>query len=255
MLINEVSNGTIVTIHVEDSYGREASFESTVITCSQKFVNKLTDIAEQMGTKSFIPIELVTEKEKSINFQSSGIKCSITALINEKPYTWKQVRIFKFSLTEKEEVHVAFTSDDPESVNKRNEYRLWLGYDAIFKFGDSRVLHDCLLKDISEHGYALITEDYDIKIGDSIEVQFYEESKKSDDTVSTLYKFKGSVARKLQLGNGCILIGCYTDAGNKEVSRFIYQKQRERVSLSGKNGNKRTETLNQMMDRISSKSD
>ena len=82
----------------------------------------------------------------------------------------------------------------------------------------------------------IIKKEYDINIGDTIEVQFnfekYNEQK--EDYQFTLHTLKGEIIRIVDQSEKVNLVGCNITEGKEEVGRFVAMKQREKNKVGRK---------------------
>lgn len=237
MVIGELNENTVVTITVTDGEGL-VKLESRTIKPDKECIEFIQKAAESLNFKSFAALELMKEENKVINFLSAKVKCYLTAEKDTKPYQFPNVKIIKLNLPELGYHHIAFCNEDTESFNRRHEFRLWLGYDALIKINDSKVPHKGVVKDISFHGGGFILdEEYDVKQGDILHIQFHESSysKLKKDYVTVMYTCIYSVVRVIPLKNNKVLAGCVSEIEEDEINKFIAKKQREKLSVGGKN--------------------
>lgn len=228
MFINELDIGTIVTITASDNE-RIVRLESSVVEVDSSIYKKLQCAADQLKFTSFVPLELVCEEGISVNFISAKVKCDLFAQYREKFYQWEDVKVFKLKFGD-QNYHVAFCNDDAIALNRRTEFRLWLGIDAFVKLNDSNVPHLCVLKDLSNHGAGFVAEaKHNFCVGDSVNLQFHIAMKSDGDWSDTLYTGKYKVVRITATHNNKVLVGCTAYDESQLINKFLTYKQRERV--------------------------
>ena len=207
VFINDLGANTIVTINATMG-NKSVRLESEVaeITSEDKEYLELQDLHD------YCVINVIKEGDKPISFLSDKVEISVTASIENKPYTWLGVKILKMTLPSRGVSHIILSSENAETYNRRNEYRQWFGYDATCKFGDSKVPHLVLLKDISPSGLGLLCDaSLKMQVGDTVEVQFHEQSDKG----SKLFSLEASR----------MLVGCKLKVSSRDLDKLIYSKQ------------------------------
>ena len=164
---------------------KSVRMESKVLSVSLEDRLFIEKAVQSLNKEVFCVLDLITEGKAVINFLSVRVKCTLTALIDDKPYSWNDVKISKLKLPDTGSCHIVLC-DDVNTFNRRGEYRQWLGYDALCKFGDSKVAKDILLRDLSPSGVGfLCSTDLPVELGLRLNIQFYEETKSniSDEMV------------------------------------------------------------------------
>lgn len=232
MLINNLEVGSIISIEVTSTENKVARLESRIVDIRDaSFYEKVEKIASKFNFKSYTFIEPCVKDNQIINFLSDKCRCAVTALYKDKPYRWEPVKIVNLKNDFDETIHVIFSNVDVDTFNRREEYRVWLGYDALVKIRDSKVPHVIILKDISWHGCGIIIDEkYDCSISDTVELQFFEQVYNTikKDYDAELYKMTCYVVRKIALDDGKILLGCKSDNPNDVINKLIFRKQSER---------------------------
>lgn len=227
MKINALEVGTIVTINATD-FEKSIRMESEVLSVSDEDKTFVTEAVKGMHKEAFCILDLITEENIPINFLSVRVKCIMTALINEKPYSWEDVKILKLKLPQAGSCHIVLCDNDVDTFNRRGEYRQWLGYDALCKFGDSQVPKDILLRDMSPSGVGFIcSADYTIEVGYKVSIQFRDEVKNDirKEYMSKLYTVSATIVRYVPMNNNKLLVGCKLDKEYDEITKMIFSKQ------------------------------
>lgn len=236
LLIHELDPDAVLTIECSDGT-KSIKIESVAITPTDNDLDYIQKSAEQMHFCSFIVIDLIKEGNFTINFLSAKVICKVTALKEDRPYTWAAVKIFKLNLPDSGSHHVIFSNSDVNTFNRRQDYRLWLGIEATVSINESSVPKNILLKDISENGVGFIADtEYEIHVGNKVKVQFYDQFKtQTGEWRETLYNIHAVVVRVEAMLNGKVIIGCRMIEKGDALSKFIFAKQRQKLSLGGKN--------------------
>lgn len=241
MRLNNLEVGTIVTINATD-YEKSVRMESEILDISPEdrlFVEKAI---KSLNKEVFCVLDLITEGKAVINFLSVRVKCTLTALINDKPYSWNDVKILKLNLPNRGSCHIVLCDDDVDTFNRRGECRQWLGYDALCKFGDSQVAKDVQLRDLSPSGVGLLcSTELPVELGLKVNIQFRDEFKSSvsGEYVSKLYTINAIIVRYVPTNNNKLLVGCKLDKEYEEITKLIYSKQGKLLAIAKRNSYKR----------------
>lgn len=253
MMISDLLKDTLVSISVVGN-NRRIRLDTKVVDVTFDDIEYMKKVAVQSSFKSFIALDLVKDGNKVINFVSANINCYITAQVYGKPYRWKGVKILKLNLPSKGYLHVAFCNDEAESFNRREEFRLWLGYEADFKLNDSQVPHECIIKDLSKHGGSFILDSkYEVKVNDVLHIQFYDKFKNgtNGDWKKVLHSLIYNVVRVTRIKNNRLLLGCSLVGEDKDLFKFLAKKQREKISVGGRNSLYRHDSDTKLAETLS----
>ncbi len=231
MLIGELDKNTTVTIHVTDGE-KAVQLNSQVLELSEQDREVCLKATRKLDYRSYIAIQVIKAGDRFVNFSSDRITCTVTALKNNKPFSWKEVQIERVVLPEKGNVNIVFSNDDVKTFNRRNEYRLFLGKEGVCRFGDSTDMRNIVVKDISCSGLGMIinkTDDISISVGMRIEAHFMEVG---EDGNAKAFVVTGQIVRFVSLGNNRELIGCKLAGRNQELEKMIYAKQRQNMTVN-----------------------
>lgn len=241
MRLNNLDVGTIVTINATD-YEKSVRMESEVLSVSLEDRLFIEKAVQSLNKEVFCVLDLITEGKVVINFLSVRVKCTLTALIDDKPYSWNDVKILKLKLPDTGSCHIVLCDDDVNTFNRRGEYRQWLGYDALCKFGDSKVAKDVLLRDLSPSGVGLLcSTELPVELGLRLNIQFYVETKSniSGEYVSRLYTINAVIVRYVSTNNNKLLVGCKLDKEYEEINKLIFSKQGRLLATAKRDAYKR----------------
>ena len=241
MRLSDLETGTIVTVNATD-FEKSVRMESEVLSISSEDRLFIEKAVKSLHREVFCVLELITEGDLVINFLSIKVKCVLTALISDKPYSWNDVKIIKLKLPEAGSCHIVLCDDDVDTFNRRREYRQWLGYDALCKFGDSKVPKDILLRDLSPSGVGfLCSTELPVEVGLKICIQFHDESKSSisDKYNSKLYTINAIIVRYVPTNNNKLLVGCRLDKEYEELTKMIFSKQSKLLATAKRDSYKR----------------
>lgn len=87
MKIECLKPGTDITIDASDGT-KNLSFASSVLEVTENDREYLKQVCPRSFNLSQIPIAVVYEQEYVVNFESKTAVCSVTALIDGRPYIW-----------------------------------------------------------------------------------------------------------------------------------------------------------------------
>lgn len=158
-----------------------------------------------------------------LNFDSDGIAISMIAYQEEKvPFLWQIVRVHR-EIVDGTQYHV-ITSDVPGvRINRRDNFRVFLGIDGKASIPGKTKPFDVVVKDISESGFAIlldITSEIKIPKNELVLLEFY------DSIGGVPFVLNGRVVR-INAMDKYTLYGCRLIKDNPLVSRFIANKQLE----------------------------
>lgn len=236
MLIGDLDKNTIINVNVTDGE-KSVQISSEVLDLSEEDYNFCKKASTQFHFESFVAVDLMKEGDRIINFLSARVICILTALKDDRPYSWNNVKILRLKLPEHGDCHIILSNSDMDTFNRRKEYRLWLGYDGLCKFGDSQVPKSVMIKDVSCSGVGLIVSDELselIEVGKPVVVQFYdstynEASKEYNNKLFTLY---GKIVRFISMNNNRVLVGCRLVERVDALEKMIYEKQRLKMTVN-----------------------
>lgn len=177
-------------------------------------------------------IEDVMHEDKAVNFCDVSRSVIINVITvdyrTEKPYEWKDVEIKKVEYLG--ERHCMVVADDSvECMNRRGGYRVYLGLNGIAQIGENKCAHEVIVKDISEFGIGLVCKhDLELKGFDAVRVNFY------DDKMDMRITINAVVVRKAEVAENKFVYGCRTEGSNKEVRKYISDKQMDRLKGKGR---------------------
>lgn len=238
MLIGQLDKGTEITVNVTNG-DKSVQIISKIVELSQEDYEYCRKASKQFKYKSFTVVDLMKEGDKVINFLSANIICMLSGLKEGKPYTWNNVKILRVKLPEYGDSHIILSNEDMETFNRRREYRLWLGYDGLCKFGESQVPKNVMVKDISCSGISMIINKdigVEVELGERVEIQFYDRvySEGKKDYNNILYTVEAKIVRYIAMNNNRMLIGCRLSQRYQEIDKMIYLKQRLSMNINGK---------------------
>ena len=211
MRINELEKNNIVTISLE-TYEKNLKIDTQIQSLDYEDIIYLEKEMESIQFKSYLVVDLIKDNNKVVNFLNSTYKVKLTTFVgNNESYTWKDIKILKFKLPKKGDVHIILSNEEAFPFNNRKEIRLYVGRDLKIKNKRSGKIYEAFLRDISISGAGFIIDDNnDLKLKDFLHLVFYEP--KFDKDVMKIRNIKYSldcmVVRFEKTIDNKTLVGC-----------------------------------------------
>lgn len=191
-----------------------------------------TNVSGKMN--DFILSDVVTSDEKVVGFTGDDIMLNLIYYREEKtPIVWTGIGCTLVEYKGKMQYRIKASGEGFEK-NRRQAFRLFVGNDAVVQIGLNRKSSDATLKDISETGFAFITED---NVEDAENMAVRAVFSDTSHSISLI----GRIVRKVELEDKRVLYGCQLTSHNQILSRYINEKQRQRLAAgrSLSNGTKK----------------
>lgn len=208
-------------------------FESFVLELSEP-----EDIAYASTLEGdFVIIEPIKVDDKIVKFAAEGINYYFIGNHTGKPYLFEDIFIEKVNFPLYGTAHILRAAKDGKRFNRRDNFRVWLGHYCHIALRGTKAQHDAMVKDISNTGVGLIIKkEYEINIGDAIEVQFNFEkyNEQREDYQFTLHTLKCEIVRVVDQNEKVNLVGCKITEGQEAVEKFVAIKQREKNKVGRK---------------------
>ncbi|MBQ7834082.1 MAG: PilZ domain-containing protein [Lachnospiraceae bacterium] len=202
---------------------------SITISNQQSSMTLNSDIAFVEGDKLYVmPFE---HNGVILNFNSGAVAISMIAYEEEKtPYLWKIVHINR-EFIDGVTYHVITSEVSGVKINRRENFRVFIGIDGKATILGKEVPFDVLIKDISESGFAIILDaNSEVKINknEAVMIDFY------DKGLDERFNLTGRVVRA-EVTEKNVLYGCRLLKDSPLVRKYIANKQLEhRVNTSKK---------------------
>ena len=192
---------------------------SITISNQQSSMTLNSDIAFVQGDKLYVtPFE---HNGVILNFNSNAVVVSMIAYQEEKsPFLWKIVRITRESI---DGVHYHVITSDVVGVkiNRRENFRVFIGIDGKATILGKDVPFDVMVKDVSESGFAILVDvNSNIKINknEAVMIDFY------DKEIDERFNLTGRIVRA-EMTERYVLYGCRLLKDNDLMRRYIANKQ------------------------------
>ena len=237
MYVNELSDNTRVEIRVK--IGKE---ELSFVTQTVRIPEEDSKEFEKIKKKLKVPVKAlapIKKDDKMIGFPDirPGVSYEINTSKDEKPFVWRVVLIRSILFSSGNCYHLLCSNQTVDTLNRRENFRLWLGTSAIAQFGLNRKTYTVTVKDLSASGIGIMVEDseFEARIGMPVSIAF-------DDLDTDLhFKVHADVVRIVK-DEGKVLLGCKLKLSGQEAKEgrsdaiysFINKKQSLRQRLNKK---------------------
>lgn len=167
-----------------------------------------------------------------LNFNSDSVVISMIAYQEEKaPYIWKVVHIAR-EIIDGKKYHVITSDVVGVRINRRENFRVFIGIDGKATILGKDVPFDVMVKDVSESGFAIlvdITSEIKINKNEALIIDFY------DAAIDERFTLTGRVVRA-EVTERYVLYGCRLLKDNGIMRKYIANKQlANRVNSNKKN--------------------
>lgn len=230
--VTELLPGSIVSLTARMG-NKVYRFESFVLELSEQEDIEYSSTLEG----DYVIVEPIKVEDKIVKFATEGINYYFIGNHKGKPYLFENVFIEKVKFPSYGVAHIFRVAKEGRRFNRRDNFRVWLGQHCHVAFRGSKAQHDAMVKDLSSTGVGLIIKkEYEISIGDEVEVQFNDETynEQKEDYQFTLHTLKGEIVRIVEQSEKVNLVGCKIIEGQDAVEKFVAMKQRERNKVGRK---------------------
>ena len=192
---------------------------SITISNQQSSMTLNSDIAFVEGDKLYVtPFE---HNGVILNFNSNAVVISMIAYQEEKtPFLWKIIHIARENI-DGVNYHVITSDVAGVKINRRENFRVFIGIDGKATILGKEVPFDVMIKDVSESGFAIlvdITSEIKINKNEAVMIDFY------DKVVDERFTLTGRVVRA-EMAERYVLYGCRLLKDNDLMRRYIANKQ------------------------------
>ncbi|MCR4650929.1 MAG: PilZ domain-containing protein [Lachnospiraceae bacterium] len=168
----------------------------------------------------------IMQQDKMVGFNTKGLVLSIIVPAEEegKAFQFMNVKVRNVKTPEGELYHEISTFNEGKVINRRGACRVWLGNDGIASIGLGGEPVDITVKDISTTGISFICSDkIELKDNTVVHLSF------RDPDTGTKFEIGAIVVRKQEMDRGRVLYGCKLNQESNAISKYINDKQREKL--------------------------
>jgi len=198
----------------------DPSFKMSITISNQQSQMTLnSEIAFVNGDKLYVtPFE---HNGVILNFNSGAVAISMIAYQEEKtPFLWKIVHINRETV-DGVNYHVITSEVSGVKINRRENFRVFIGIDGKATILGKDVPFDVMIKDVSESGFAILvdlTSQVKINKNEAVMIDFY------DKTIDERFNLTGRVVRA-EVTERYVLYGCRLLKDTGIMRKYIANKQ------------------------------
>lgn len=205
MLITELERETSVTIDIMQGTDK-LTFETKVVA----------------PISNGVLIESLKHGDRVLNVSFKGLVILLTANLEPLPIRFSEVQLE--TVQYKGEIyHLAKAKREGVEVNRRENFRVYIGEDGMAQINEHKKGREVLVKDVSISGFAIVAKD-DLEADDA-KVRLSYKDKESRIIL------QGQVVRKELIDESKILYGCKLEKTPDGLAKYLNQKQTEKNRL------------------------
>lgn len=202
MRLNEVKPGTPVKIEIIQGK-KKLEFDSQAVNV----------------VNNNLLIDCIRYQNAVLNLNAKNVQINLIAFMLPLPIQFTNVKIELFHQGEKM-YHCVAAPYQGRKMNRRNSFRVFIGESGIIQVGENKRTQDILVKDISETGFAIMSE-RDLN-ADNANVRLEYKDK------GTTIILQGKVVRKEKVLKNNFLYGCRLEKNPKGLGSYLAKKQQIR---------------------------
>lgn len=187
------------------------------------------DTPVQEPAEDGVLTEPIYRNDKLIGFKTKGliITVQICNLADEKVYEFNNVEILNVKTKDGEIHHKMICKYPGKQINRRTAVRVWLGIEGVARVGVNRTAYNVIVKDISVSGISFILhKDMGIESGEMAHITF------NDVDARTKFSLSAIIVRTAEMEDGRVLYGCRLNQESPAISKYVTDKQREKLKAS-----------------------
>lgn len=187
------------------------------------------DTPVQEPAEDGVLTEPIYRNDKLIGFKTKGliITVQICNLSDERVYEFNNVEILNVKTKDGEIHHKIICKNPGKQINRRTAVRVWLGIEGVARVGTNRTAYNVIVKDISVSGISFILhKDMGIEPGEMAHITF------NDVDARTKFSLSAIIVRTAEMEDGRVLYGCRLNQESPAISKYVTDKQREKLKAS-----------------------
>lgn len=206
-------------VNIYDVIHDEAKYSFSFSLHEKEFSFDTTPLLFQGNTNIFFDTVMIGDKP--LNFSKTDVEVSLLCIRpNLAPVLWEKIEL-KLVKSKSGYVYCYHGPLNGTSVNRRNQFRMYVGAVGNAQIGTHSIATRIIVKDISATGIAIISsEDYEVSQVDSVHIMY------KDEKVNKRLNIRAQVVRKTVLPDGRFLYGCCIGDANSEIEQYIQERQR-----------------------------
>lgn len=187
------------------------------------------DTIVQEPSENGVLTEPIYRNDKLIGFKTRGliITVQICNLSDKKVYEFNNVEILNIKTKDGAIHHKMICKRAGKQINRRSAVRVWLGIEGVARVGTNRTAYNVIVKDISVGGISFILhKDMGIEVGEMAHITF------NDEDARIKFSLSAIVVRTAEMEDGRVLYGCRLNQDSPAISKYVTDKQREKLKAS-----------------------
>ena len=179
--------------------------------------------------------EPIYRNDKLVGFKTKGliITLQICNKSDEKVYEFTNADVLNVKTKDGKIHHKISCRNEGRQINRRTAVRVWLGIEGVARVGSNRTAYNVVVKDISVSGISFILhKDMGIEAGEMAHITF------NDVDARIKFSLSAIVVRTAEMEDGRVLYGCRLNQESPAISKYVTDKQREKLKASRTVGTK-----------------
>lgn len=173
--------------------------------------------------------EPIYRNDKLVGFKTKGliITLQICNASDQKVYEYTNAEILNVK-TKDGKVHHKMECKNPgRQINRRTAVRVWLGMEGVAQLGINRTAYNVIVKDISVSGISFIShKNMNVGAGTMAHITFHDKEAKVKFSLGSI------IVRVADMEDGRVLYGCRLNQESPAISKYVADKQREKLKAS-----------------------
>lgn len=167
-----------------------------------------------------------------VSFPSENVVYQLISIdpVTKQPTRWFPITVKQIRLPDNTTWHMFISDKEGKPCNRRERYRLFLGFTGVAQIGLAKSMFQVQIRDISSTGISFIVEKSALE-DKGCEPQLRSLATLAFDDKNSGLKFRlvSIIVRKQEIKGGRILFGCKFPEESQNVSRYINSQQLKRL--------------------------
>lgn len=168
-------------------------------------------------------VEPILMQNKPLSFKGTSLTLNWYRP-NEKPVVWKNVGAAYYTIEDNKKVHIIRTTTEPVEINRREDYRQYIGLNGVANAGMGIEELNVTVKNISKSGFAFVSNEqivpYESRL---VKMEF------ADMDYDQSFLLVGLIVREEITEQNRYAYGCKLNKQDVCLNRYILYKQREEL--------------------------
>jgi len=180
-------------------------------------------------TEDGILTEPIYRNDKLVGFKSKGliITLQICNASDQKVYEYTNAEIINVKTKDGKVHHKMTCKAAGKQINRRTAVRVWIGLEGVAQIGINRTAYNVIVKDISISGISFILhKNMDVSPGTMVHITFH------DTEAKVKFSLGAIIVRVAEMEDGRVLYGCRLNQESPAISKYVTDKQREKLKAS-----------------------